>query len=913
MKLLIFGTGIFFKNRRKEFESSEIVGFVDNDINKQGYQLYGKDIFSPNEIDSLFYDYIVTMGNAVNSISMKEQLFKMNIDFSKVIDFNQFIEIRDGIHREKIVIFGTGVFFERRKRIFTEDIVAYIDNNNEKQGKVFYDRFVIDLKNIECVDYDFIVIMTNPKNEGEIRNQLIDANISKEKVLNFVEYKQKFNKSDFDIWDKHSFEKFFFEHYEQPGLSLKRKLNLYNQKPLVSVITPFYNAGRFFEQTFNCIMNQTFPWFEWIIVNDGSTNQKDIDTLNRLAVLDNRIRIINQKNMGLAAARNTGFREAKTDIVTQIDADDIISPQFLEYTFWGLYYNQDADWTYTWSTGFWGQHYLWREHWDAERLRTFNFLIEIATIRKRAWKEVGGYRVEPFSYNEDWCFWLNMLKHGKKPLLLGGYHEWYRRTDFGMLEAIKKDDEIVQKNRKIIEESAKGIVTDAIVKEYPLDNEKFFVNPEPLVWNKKYIKVAENEGINMLWIVPWMVMGGGDKFNVDATRGLSEKGYNISIISTLKSDNEWEYKYAEFTDEIFCLPNFLDKKNYLSFVEYYILSRNIQVLMVTNSVLGYYMLPHIRKTFPDLLIVDYVHMEEWYWRNGGHARSSTAFDDILEHTYVCNSVTQTEMIEKMGKSREKISTLYIGVDEIEFDKETVEEGYLYSLVNLDTNRPIVLFPCRIHPQKRPFMLLSIAKRVIKDNNEVAFVVVGDGPQFEELKWQIVKEGLANNIFCVGKVDNMKGCYRDAKLTLICSLKEGLSLTAYESCSMGVPVISSDVGGQKDLIDDSIGALISTKQTEQEDLDSRIFDEEEVNAFADKIIGLLSDNVLYEKCSLQAREKILNGFTIRNMVDNLDRELRNGLSSTEMKLTRKKKAKELNDLSSIVDELYVLGIATERFD
>ena len=59
--------------------------------------------------------------------------------------------------------------------------------------------------------------------------------------------------------------------------------------------------------------------------------------------------------------------------------------------------------------------------------------------------------------------------------------------------------------------------------------------------------------------------------------------------------------------------------------------------------------------------------------------------------------------------------------------ESENAGYLHEKLNLDKQRPIVLFPCRIHEQKRPFMLLDIAEGVIKNVPDVAFVVVGDGP------------------------------------------------------------------------------------------------------------------------------------------------------------------------------------------
>ena len=71
--------------------------------------------------------------------------------------------------------------------------------------------------------------------------------------------------------------------------------------------------------------------------------------------------------------------------------------------------------------------YLWRKPWNAEEMKTYNSLMVTAAIRKKDWEEVGGYKIEKVSYNEDWRFWLDLLAVHKKPVSVGGYHFWYRR------------------------------------------------------------------------------------------------------------------------------------------------------------------------------------------------------------------------------------------------------------------------------------------------------------------------------------------------------------------------------------------------------------------------------------------------------------------------------------------------------
>lgn len=97
--------------------------------------------------------------------------------------------------------------------------------------------------------------------------------------------------------------------------------------PRFSVIIPLYNKEKDFPLTLKGVMDQTFKDFEVIIVNDGSTD-------NSLAVAesirDERIKIHNRKNEGVAAARNYGVEHALADDVVFLDADDLWLPNHLE-------------------------------------------------------------------------------------------------------------------------------------------------------------------------------------------------------------------------------------------------------------------------------------------------------------------------------------------------------------------------------------------------------------------------------------------------------------------------------------------------------------------------------------------------------------------------------------------------------
>lgn len=99
---------------------------------------------------------------------------------------------------------------------------------------------------------------------------------------------------------------------------------------------------------------------------------------------------------------------------------------------------------------------------------------------------------------------------------------------------------------------------------------------------------------------------------------------------------------------------------------------------------------------------------------------------------------------------------------------------------------------------------------------------------------------------MGRQTDMRPYYCDAAITLICSLKEGLALTAYESLAMGTPVVSSDVGGQAELISEDVGLVVPLLQNEANDLDTRIYSQEEILLYADAIESLLSSPEEYQK-------------------------------------------------------------------
>ena len=92
------------------------------------------------------------------------------------------------------------------------------------------------------------------------------------------------------------------------------------ENPLVSVIIPLYNQKDFVGEAIESILNQTYSNVEIIVVNDGSTDEPS-EVLEKYKTY---IKLINQKNKGLAAARNTGIKHSSGEYIQLLDADDFL-------------------------------------------------------------------------------------------------------------------------------------------------------------------------------------------------------------------------------------------------------------------------------------------------------------------------------------------------------------------------------------------------------------------------------------------------------------------------------------------------------------------------------------------------------------------------------------------------------------
>ena len=184
-------------------------------------------------------------------------------------------------------------------------------------------------------------------------------------------------------------------------------------KPLVSIITPSYNQGRFIEETIKSVLNQDYPNIEYIVIDGGSTD----NTIDILIKYEGRLRWVSEPDKGQSDAITKGFAMARGSMMAWLNSDDTYLPGtvnkvvdlFCSQTDIGLIYGKayfiDIEGNVI------GRYPT--EPFDYNRLAIFNFICQPATFfRKEALDEVGILDIN-LHYVMDYDLWIRMANKNK--------------------------------------------------------------------------------------------------------------------------------------------------------------------------------------------------------------------------------------------------------------------------------------------------------------------------------------------------------------------------------------------------------------------------------------------------------------------------------------------------------------------
>ncbi len=232
----------------------------------------------------------------------------------------------------------------------------------------------------------------------------------------------------------------------------KKELIRITGKPgLLSIVIPYYNMGKYIEECVQSVIHSTYSSLEIIIVDDGSTDQESIACLDNMLGRDN-LRIVRQKNHGLADTRNYGAELASGEYLAFLDADDKVDPAYYEKAVVAIAKYDNVFFAGSWVQYFGNSNQLWPTFTpQPPYLLIHNPVNSSGLVYKRSAFLTGGLNDKRTDYGmEDYESVVNMLHHGFNGIVLPEVLFHYRVRSGSMFRNISVE-KLLYSNKYIAE------------------------------------------------------------------------------------------------------------------------------------------------------------------------------------------------------------------------------------------------------------------------------------------------------------------------------------------------------------------------------------------------------------------------------------------------------------------------------
>jgi glycosyltransferase involved in cell wall biosynthesis len=353
-------------------------------------------------------------------------------------------------------------------------------------------------------------------------------------------------------------------------------------------------------------------------------------------------------------------------------------------------------------------------------------------------------------------------------------------------------------------------------------------------------------------IVPHLELGGADKFNLDLITCLQrDHGYEVTVVATIAGNHPWRHCFEQLTPDVYTLETFLPVAEHPRFLAYLINSRSPDVVLITNSQMGYQLLPFLRAECPGPAFADYIHMEEDDWKSGNYPRYSLNYQPFLDSTIVASEHLRNWMLAR-GGDPERIHVCTINVDPDLWSADRCDVARLRAKYGIEEGTPVITYAARLCVQKQPDILALTIKALRDRGARFHCLVAGDGEYRPWLEEFIHKHDLRElRLLGAKSSEEIREILAISDIYFMPSKMEGISLAIYEAMAMGAVPVSADVGGQSELVSPECGIMLRRGPNE-------------VLAYTEALVRLLGDHAQRTSMAVACRRRILERFTLRDM-------------------------------------------------
>lgn len=344
----------------------------------------------------------------------------------------------------------------------------------------------------------------------------------------------------------------------------------------------------------------------------------------------------------------------------------------------------------------------------------------------------------------------------------------------------------------------------------------------------------QKEPHRVFLVMPWMQMGGSEKCMLDIAERVLEMGWGLTFVLTMpfwQEDvvgeialtHQWLDRALELTSDVFDLLSLAPHETSSRIFRYLLESRKPDFLLMANSRWAYAHSEFIKAVSPQTVVADYNHMIHMSWEGGGMPRyganNSQHFDlHLTASENVASAMKKWIDPEIMREDNEKVIPCYIGTDPNALysgAKKVEARNRMREELDIPAATKLVLFAGRFLVDKGIDVVGNIVLQVSRDEmlaKRLSFLFVGSGDEENMLRRLPLKrpDGKPLTILrppALG-LEQLKDYYAASDIFLLPSVNEGIALVAYEAMAAGVLVMTTDVGGQSELISDETGVLLT---------------------------------------------------------------------------------------------------------
>jgi glycosyltransferase involved in cell wall biosynthesis len=316
-------------------------------------------------------------------------------------------------------------------------------------------------------------------------------------------------------------------------------------------------------------------------------------------------------------------------------------------------------------------------------------------------------------------------------------------------------------------------------------------------------------------VMPFLAVGGAETIHYKIFRELKER---LRIIVLTFEDFNRQLgttadEFREITPYVYDLANFINPALNWSYMCYLIEHYQVDCLYIANGTSWIYdALGDLKRRYPTVRFVDQVYDHKVGWIN--------RYDPVVAlytDGHIGVNAKILEAYVQKGAKPEQVFLAENGIDPEEINPAHYSAEKIQAIkahFGIESSHKVVTFASRIHPQKRPMDFVEIARRFALSETftgsiPIAFLLVGDGPLAETVDKQIEKANL-NNIHRLSFYRPVSDIIAITDVLVLPSDFEGMPMIIIESQAMGKPVVVTDVGNNRNVLERTQGGVVISR-------------------------------------------------------------------------------------------------------